>query len=283
MRSLLIFILLLLPALAFAEYQTIDELANAYGDETCKACHAQIYEAWQASRHSTSVVSSIGITRQFLASLEKDWKKPLNREHMMRCVACHAPQLKDASESLILEVGRLIVTAFEDKDEKKRAEAEKVLSRLNVNCVVCHNTKIAVEKNLRGEPKKGVFYGPTGKPSPAHGVEKSPAIRSSLFCGQCHMIHTPPDGEIVFCSSLYESYQDSYRARGGTKTCQDCHMTAKNGGHRMPGGHDVETVRDALDLEVDAIGVKLYPGRWVPTAVVNIGITNRAGHRTPDG
>lgn len=284
MKFILILLLVALPFRALAECKTIDELVKAYSDETCKACHAKIYEEWQSSYHSHSVISSIGIMRDFIVTgLGKEWNKPVNKENLMRCMVCHAPQLKDASESLIKEVAQLIVTASDEKDEAKKAEAGKVLSKLNVNCVICHNTKIAVEKNLKGEPRKGVYYGTAGKPSPVHGTEKSTALNSSLFCGQCHMLYTPPDGEIVFCTSLYESYQDAYRGRGGTETCQDCHMRAKERGHRIPGRHEAGMVRDGIGLDVEAVGIKLRPGQWVPTAVVKIGLNDLAGHRIPDG
>jgi len=34
----------------------------------------------------------------------------------------------------------LILTAVDDKDESKKAEAVKKLSGLNVSCIICHNT-----------------------------------------------------------------------------------------------------------------------------------------------
>jgi Cytochrome c554 and c-prime len=283
MKYLLILFFIFWPLTAFPEYKTLDDLAKAYSDESCKACHASIYEEWQSSRHAHSVVNSVGITSQFIHDLLKDWKKPLNKENLMRCMDCHAPQLKDASESLAKEVAELIVAAAEGKDDAKKREAEKLLSKLNVNCIICHNMKVAIEKNLKGEPKPGVYYGISGRPSPAHGTEKSTAIQSSLFCGQCHMFYSPPDREIIFCSSLYESYQDAYRGRGGTETCQDCHMKTKNRGHRIPGGHQVEMVKEGIGIDVEAVGVKLLPGKWIPTAVVNVSLMNQAGHRIPDG
>ena len=101
-----------------------------------------------------------------------------------------------------------------------------------------------IEKNAGGPAEKGTYYGPTGPPSPAHGTKKTAALSSPVFCGQCHRTYT--DREIVFCSSLYESYQDAYRAGGGTKRCQECHMQAKGRGHRMPGSHDPVLVQEGL-------------------------------------
>ncbi|KAF0216933.1 MAG: hypothetical protein FD174_3488 [Geobacteraceae bacterium] len=280
-RFFLLMFLLALPVTVFGEYRTIDELAKAYSDEACKSCHARVHEEWSSSYHARSVVNSLGILREFIeVGLKKDWKKPVNREELMRCMGCHAPQLKDASESLIGEVARLAVAAA---GEKEGGEARKSLERLSVNCVVCHNTMAGVERNLKGAPVPGVYYGPAGKATPAHGTRKSAALTSSLFCGQCHGIYTPPDREIVFCTSLYESYQDAYRANGGLKSCQECHMRAKGRGHRTPGSHQAEIVREGIGLEVDAAGVRLTPGQWTPAVLVSATLSNRAGHRTPDG
>ena len=149
--------------------------------------------------------------------------------------------------------------------------------------MICHNTLASVEKNFKGLPEKGVYYGPTGKQSPAHGTKKSEAITSALYCGQCHWVLNPPDGDLVVCNTLYVSYQDAYRANGGTQTCQDCHMREKGRGHRFPGAYDAEKVREGIGLEVQTTAFKSQPGKWIPTAVVNVGLTNNAGHRIPDG
>lgn len=287
MRLLKLFLIVLVLSFPFAvaaEYKTIDDAAKAYSDETCKECHAKIYDDWKASYHSQSVVHSLGGIRNFIVvGLGKEWNKPVSKEHLMRCMDCHAPQLKDASEPLIKEVAGLIVSAVDEKDEGKKAAAKKELSKLNVTCVVCHNMKVSIEKNLKGAPKPGTYYGTTGKPSPAHGTEKSSVMSSAIFCGQCHGMYTPPDGDIVGCNTLYGSYQDAYKARGGAETCQDCHMKKKDRGHRFPGAYDLDIVKEGIGLDVQASGIRLNPGKWIPTAIVNVGIINNAGHRIPDG
>lgn len=287
MREIKLFLFLLVifqPIAASAEYRSIDEIANAYSDVTCRECHKKIHEDWRASYHSQSVVHSLGGMRNFIAvGLAKEWNKPVAKEHLMRCMDCHAPQLKDASEPLIKEIAGLIVSAVDEKDEGRKTAAKKELSKLNVTCVVCHNMKASIEKNLKGAPKQGVFYGPSGSPSPAHGTEKTPVMSSAIFCGQCHGMYSPPDGDIVGCNTLYGSYQDAYKARGGAETCQECHMKKKERGHRFPGAYDPEIVREGIILDVQAAGIRLYPGKWIPAAIVSVGIINNAGHRIPDG
>jgi len=104
-------------------------------------CHEKVHKEWKVSFHSQSVVHSLGGLRNFLVNGVKEaWKQQANKEHLMRCMDCHAPQLKEASESLAAVVVDLILTAVDDKDESKKAEAVKKLSGLNVSCIICHNT-----------------------------------------------------------------------------------------------------------------------------------------------
>jgi hypothetical protein len=273
-----------MPAGARAEYKTIDDLAKAYSSDTCKGCHAKVHEDWKSSFHSQSIVHSLGGIRNFIAvGLKQEWKQPVSKAHLMRCMACHAPMLKDATEGLAKQVAGLIVTAVDEKNEGKKAAARAELAKLNVNCVVCHNMMVNVEKNLSGGPKPGVYYGPSGGQSPAHKTEQSPVVSTALFCGQCHGIHVPPDGDAIVCNTLYGSYQDAYRGNGGSETCQDCHMKAKGRGHRFPGAYETDIVKDGIGLDLQATAIRLHPGKWLPTAVVNVGLINRAGHRIPDG
>ncbi|MFZ3064834.1 MAG: multiheme c-type cytochrome ExtKL [Nitrospirota bacterium] len=284
LKILLIGIIVFLPLIAYAEYKSINDLAKAYSDEACKQCHSKIYDEWKSSYHSQSIIHSLPGLRAFIVNgLGKEWKKPVNREHLMRCMNCHAPQLKDASESLIRQISDLIVAAVDEKDEAKKEAAKKELAKFNVNCITCHNTKAIVEKNLRGEAQKDVYYSPAGKKSPAHKTEMSPAMERPLFCGQCHGAYTPPDGDVVICNTLYESYQNAYKANGGTETCQDCHMKKNNRGHTFPGAYQLDIVQEGIGLDAQIIGTKLHPGKWVPSVIANIGLINRAGHRIPDG
>jgi mono/diheme cytochrome c family protein len=287
MKAVQLLVASLIVALPFAvqaEYKTIDDLAKAYSVDKCKTCHAKVHDEWKSSYHSQSIVHSVGGMRNFIiVGLGQEWKKPVSKENLMRCMDCHAPMLWEASESLAKQVADMIVAAVDEKDEGKKAAAKKELAKLNVNCIICHNSKISIAKNLVGAPKPGVYYGSTGKASPAHGTEKTPVISTALFCGQCHGIYTPPDGDFIGCNTLYGSYQDGFRGNGGTETCQDCHMKAGNKGHRFPGAYNLEMVKEGIAVDVQAAGVKLTPGKWVPTAVVNVGLINNAGHRIPDG
>lgn len=270
---------LLVPVLASGKFNTIDELEKAYGDKACRTCHEKTHDEWRKSLHSQSVVHTLGGLRNFIVfGLKRDWKKPVNRENLMRCMHCHAPLLEFASDALAGEIGELVISAFDGNEG-----AKKELARLNVNCIVCHNTVAAVEVNLKGAPKPGVYYGPSGNPSPAHGTEKSTAITSSAFCSRCHWLYTPPDGDTLYCNTLYGSYQDAYKAAGGAAACQDCHMRSKGRGHTFPGAYEPEMVKAGIGIDLQATGVRVQPGKEIPAAVITIGLTNNAGHRIPDG
>lgn len=280
MRPVLLLFLVLIPFVSHAEYNTIADLTKAYDDKPCRACHEKIYDEWKSSYHAMSVSHTIGGFRNFIrVGLEKEWRQPVSKELLMRCMTCHAPLLEEASEALMKEIGGLIITAAEDNDEAKKGAAKKALAGLSVNCFVCHNTKVLIERNLRKTPVKDVLYGPGGKTTTAHKTGKSPVLKSAAFCGQCHSQYTPADGDPLICNTLYGSYQNAYLSGGGTQTCQDCHMKKNNRGHSFPGTYDIGMLREGLGLDIQVSGIR----RPEPTAVVNVSLTNNAGHRTPDG
>jgi hypothetical protein len=60
-------------------------------------------------------------------------------------------------------------------------------------------------------------------------------------------------------------------------------MKTQARGHRMPGSHELSMVKEGIRLDADLLGVRVQHGKWVPTAIVNVKLSNEAGHRTPDG
>lgn len=282
--------LLIVPRVAFSEeYNTIEELANAFNDDKCGACHEKIFEQWLSTPHANSVNLSLGGMRNFLVLGVKDWwGRKITKEEVMKCLDCHAPSMKFASEALAVEVADMIVTAIETEDEEKRESVRKELTRLNIGCLSCHNIKATtIAPGRLGETEKGAVYGLEGKPSPAHKTIKSAELGTALYCMQCHGNYTAPNGEVIKCNTLSGSYQDGYVARGGSKTCQDCHMRAENRGHGMLGGRDLELVKEGIGFTVEVSQYLHLPGKgeklWTPSALVSVELENRAGHRIPDG
>jgi len=273
------------------EASTIDELVAMYDDSKCAECHEETYKQWQNSWHSKAIVSSLKGMRNFISiGLVKEWKKPLTKAQVLKCLDCHAPAVNFASEKLGKKIGELIVTAFDKKGEKAGDRAKAELAKLNVGCLSCHNIKAtSLARGLRGDPEKNAVYGPNGNDSDGHNTIENIEMTRSAFCMQCHGKYFAADGEMIQCNTLSGSFQNTYVSLGGSETCQDCHMKK---GHLFPGGHDLDTVKEGLGLDVQVTQYRHLPGKipgvknkkaWVPSAVVTAFIENRSGHRIPDG
>ncbi len=275
------------------EAKSIDELVAMFDESQCMECHEETHSEWKNSWHSKAVISSLKGMHNFIAiGLKKEWETPLTKAQIMKCLDCHAPTVKYASEELAVEIGNMIVTAHKMKGTKQGDAAKKELAKLNVGCLSCHNIKAgAVARGLHGEPAPGMIYGPEGEDADdAHETEELVDITRSSFCMQCHGKYKAADGETIQCNTLSGSYQNTYVAQGGSQTCQDCHMKK---GHTFPGGHDLDVVKEGLGLQVEIVPYGHLPGtlkkkvkdpkKWIPSAVVNVFIANKTGHRIPDG
>lgn len=291
----LLFIALPLIASGAEKAKTVDELAKMYDSSSCKTCHQKEYSEWEKSIHSRSLIGTgrtIGgfkgmITGGLMGAFTKAGVKDIKDvkvEHLQWCFKCHLPQIKDATD----DVAKQLAKAFVDADRT-------TLAKVNINCIVCHNTKAIVHKWQDGEPEKDVVYGSIeGAHCDKDGtcakvytkMKKSPIMRESVMCGQCH--GTGPNLEFPQpsqCATLYGSYLHSYIPAGGTATCQDCHMKGDKKGHEMPAYRDPDAAKHAVNVDVEAKGYKflLKAGDSIPMAVVTVKLTNNAGHRLPDG
>lgn len=281
----MIIIFLAAPVIALAEYTTIDEVAKDYNDEACKGCHATIHKEWKESFHSQSMLHSLPGMRGFIMTgIRKEWGREVTKADMMKCFHCHAPQLYDASDTLVKKVAELIVAAVDEQDAGKKEAARKELVKLSVGCMVCHNKVVnRPSAGWLGRPEKDAMYGPN-KVSAPHKTAQSNIIRSAIFCGQCHGVYNPPDSDVIMCNTLYDSYLNAYSSHGGLKTCQDCHMREKKRGHSFPGSYVADMIKEGLELEAEAKGYKHLVGtKWAPRVMVTASVYNHSGHRTPDG
>ena len=294
-QALLLTLFLGVANLSAAEKQaeTIDELVAMFDDAKCMECHEETHSEWKNSWHAKAVISSLKGMHNFIAiGLKKEWGTPLTKAQVLKCLDCHAPTVNYASEKLAVEIGNMIVTAHKMKGTPKGDAAKKELAKLNVGCLSCHNIKAsAVARGLHGDPKPGMIYGPHGEDADdAHETEELVDITRASFCMQCHGKYKAADGETIQCNTLSGSYQNTYIAQGGSQTCQECHMKK---GHTFPGGHDLDLVKEGLGLQVEIIPYGHLPGtlkkkvkeskKWIPSAVVNVFIENKTGHRVPDG
>lgn len=263
-----------------------------FDESSCMECHEETHGEWADSWHARSVISSLGGMHNFIEiGLKKEWETPLTKAQLLKCLDCHAPAVNYASEKLAVEIGELIVTAFKEKGKAAGDSAKAKLAKLNVGCLSCHNIKATeVARGFHGPPEKGMIYGPSGEDAgDAHETLEAMDIRRSSFCMQCHGVYKAADGETIQCNTLSGSYRHGYVAKGGSKSCQDCHMQK---GHTFPGGHDLETVKQGLGFDVQVNPYQHLPGqikdakdpkKWVPSAIVTVFIENKTGHRVPDG
>jgi hypothetical protein len=258
---------------------TLDELIKMFDSSSCKECHEKIYEQWEKSHHARSLV---GLNDQMLLPppLKRIAKPGAPPEQLVTsdfpCFKCHFPQAKYATDA----VAREIAVASFKKDTA-------TIRKLNIGCLVCHNDKAVVH----GRPEKDVVYG--SKEIPDHKgrpVKKSPLLKNSLLCGQCHGLGPVLDSPDmpVQCATLYGSYLHAYIPSGGAKTCQECHM--KGGDHYMPPNFNNRDelsarLRESLPMEVQTLAYTFHPDdkEFFPMVVVKTKITSKAGHRIPDG
>ncbi len=288
----LLFVVLPLTVFAAEKAKTIDELAKMFDSSGCKSCHSEIYAQWEKSHHARPLMGVKGglmLTPLALKKGEKgstafseDSPKKMTIKNFP-CFKCHLPQAATyAEDSVAVELAEALIA----KDSAK-------VAKLQITCIVCHNTKAIIHKRELGEPEKDVLY--SVKEVASHGdkkfgkVKKSAIMKDSVFCGQCHGLGPNLEFDQAFqCANLYGSYLHSYVSGGGTKSCVDCHM--QKGDHLIaPNFNDdkgtSELLAKAINLEVETLGYEWLrkAATYVPKIVVNTKITTTAGHRIPDG
>jgi hypothetical protein len=260
------------------QVNSLAELLKMLDSSSCKECHEKIYEQWEKSHHARPLM---GLNDQiFITGYLKRGPlavKPGERATRANfpCFKCHFPQIEYATDAVAAEIADAVL-----KDDKE------TIRKLNISCLVCHNEKAVVH----GRPDKNVIYGNKDiNDHPKTPVKKSPLLKNSLLCGQCHGLGPNLEFETpVQCATLYGSYLHAYIPSGGTETCQQCHM--KDGDHYMPPNFNnraelSERLKDALPMQVRTLTYSFQPkeGDVRPMVVVNTKITSKAGHRIPDG
>ncbi|MCG6552862.1 MAG: cytochrome c family protein [Candidatus Magnetominusculus sp. LBB02] len=271
---------------AEAVIDKVGDIGNA--SEACAACHAEIYTQWKSSVHEASLLHSIdNIYSYIIEGIEKDPVRkglPLKTE-LMKCLHCHAPVMEQASDKFVREVVDAIkIAGGKSANPDAMKKAKDLLSHLNVSCYTCHNMKAVSPPNT---PENQTVYGLKGGANvPYHAIKKTAYLDNAIFCMQCHGVYTAPDMERIICSTIAQSYRDQYVAAGGQTTCQDCHMRKNNRGHSFPGAYVPEMLKEGIALDITARAFKSQSygdKKWIPAAAITVDVTNRAGHRVPDG
>lgn len=296
----LLFVALPLASAASEKAKSIDELAKMYDSSSCKGCHAEMYSQWEKSHHARPLMGVKGglmltpLAMKGATAFSPDDPKKATIKNFP-CFKCHLPQaIISAADSVAVELTEALLTAADEKaSDKAKADAKGKVAKLQITCIVCHNTKAIIHKRELGEPGSNVLYG--NKDVAAHpdktftSVKKSAIMTDSVFCGQCHGLGPNLEFDQAFqCANLYGSYLHAYIPSGGTQTCQNCHMA--NSDHLIaPNFNDdkqtSELLAKALTLDVQTLGYEwLRKAKdYYPKVVVNTKITSSAGHRIPDG
>jgi hypothetical protein len=278
----IVFLLLMSSSLhgeTLVKASTLDELIKMFDSSSCMECHDKIYEQWQKSHHARPLIGldDMMLLTQYLKRVstpEKPADKVISKD--FPCFKCHFPQIKYGTDAVAGEIAKAMLT-----DDKA------TIRKLNISCLVCHNEKAVVH----GRPEKGAIYGTKDVPDhEGRPVKKSPLLKNSLMCGQCHGLGPVLDSPDmpVQCATLYGSYLHAYIPAGGSQTCQECHM--KDAGHYMPPNFNYrdETsarLRESLFMEVQTLAYTFHPDEkaFFPMVVLKTKITSKAGHRIPDG
>ena len=202
---------------------------------------------------------------------------------------CHLPQIAEATDDVAKEIVKnaFIFTDPKSSDEEREKSVSK-LSKVSINCIVCHQRNAIIHKWVDGFPEKDTVY---GSKDGAHAdamypkMKTSPIIHESILCGQCHGLG--PNFELENpsqCGTLYGSYLWAYRAEGGQESCQECHMKKSKLGHNMQSYNDINMGKTAVDFHVETLGyIWRDKAKMIPQAIVKIEMINRAGHAIPDG
>ena len=280
---------------------TLDELIAMYDSSSCIGCHEEIHDEWAESVHSRSVYGTGRTAATFRTAFLNgfmDWAysgvtepEDVEVEHLMGCAKCHLPQLADATDDVAKELVTTIfdwIEAYQNEDMETFEQHKNTLLQLNINCLVCHNRMAITHKWTDGYPQAGVVYGfnEGEHPDPDYPEMKvSPIMDEAILCGQCHGLG--PNLELdnpTQCATAYGSYLWAYKANGGDKDCQECHMRESELGHNIQ-SYRSEVMSDmAIDWHVETRPMVWRDGRNVrPKVMVDVAMTNQSGHGIPDG
>ena len=181
------------------------EKAFPHSDK-CKRCHLRVFEEWEASAQSRSIVTAaFRVTlERFLASSDK--------KNTNMCFRCHAPH--------VLEYGHQ-TDMFIKEVQSKNPQID------GVGCTQCHLIKEVDPNTHPPHPTyqlEKTIFGGYKKPAEnlAHKSEYRELYESSQFCMTCHD-SLPNSGKSSNMPDWLGNWKDTKAEKDG-KTCQSCHM-----------------------------------------------------------
>jgi octaheme c-type cytochrome (tetrathionate reductase family) len=117
------------------------EAAPQNSPETCQECHAQQYDIWTESVHSTKGVGCVSCH-----TLEGEQEHPLSPYTSSRsadvCGACHLNELRDWQDSVHGEMGLTCATCHEP-----HAQYQRLVGDNKTACESCHREEVAASQH----------------------------------------------------------------------------------------------------------------------------------------
>ena len=184
-------------------------LEKAYPhSQKCKRCHLRVFEEWEASAQSRSILSA-----PFRVSLEKYRASSGDKDGAM-CFRCHAPSVLEYPDHT-----SVYIKEIESGDPKLDG----------VGCAQCHLIKDVDPKQHPPHPTyelERTVFGSYKNPEEnlAHKSVPLPLYSQSQFCVTCHE-NLPGHDQVP---DLLGPWQTSETQKGG-KNCQACHMPEEFG------------------------------------------------------
>ena len=174
--------------------------------QKCKRCHIRVFEEWEASAQSRSIVTSA-----FRVTLDR-YLSSVAKDKQAMCFRCHAPHILEYEHQ-----AKMFVDEVKSKDPQIDG----------VGCAQCHLIKEVDPNTHPPHPtyqlEKTVFGG-YKKPveNLAHQSEPSALFRSSQFCITCHD-SLPREANSPKLPNWMGNWKETKSEKDG-KTCQSCHM-----------------------------------------------------------
>lgn len=198
----------LLSSVAGESSSTKKPLEKSFpNSEKCKRCHLRVFEEWEASAQSRSIVTApFRVTLdQFLASTDK-------KDHAM-CFRCHAPHILEYADHL-----PRFIKEVQSKDPQMDG----------VGCPQCH---LIQDVDMNSHPPTPTFqlgttiFGGYDKAAEnlAHQSQKLDLYRESKFCVTCHDSLPKISGSVKDLPVWLGSWEKTKSETNG-KPCQFCHM-----------------------------------------------------------
>jgi len=246
---------------SFAQlFDNIDDMVLMEDVDLCKKCHKEHGEQWPKSAHAKSVADPkiLRAFQRYIQYISENQNLNVGAELKKNCFKCHAPRVEDASENLMVKLTDLLITAVNQKDQHEVNAAAEELSKINIDCGVCH----LIFGMPKGETEPNMLYGPGWDEHETahlrdHGFDSigSPYLISSMMCKRCHN-KWPADTPAIIKEMHIDSNEHFVKADRSNKTCQSCHMMeGEMIIHNMPVysgeiGFNVQQTADMIGLGV---------------------------------